>query len=66
MHKMDARIKLVLLFLFSLTVFLVKTWLGVGIIAGVIFVLLVAANLPIVRLVKLSIPLLVLLAIIRL
>lgn len=62
MHKMDARIKLVLLFLFSLTVLLVKTWLGVGIIAGVIFVLLVAANLPIVRLVKLSIPLLVLLA----
>lgn len=62
MHKMDARIKLVLLFLFSLTVFLVKTWLGVGIVAGVIFVLLVAANLPIVRLVKLSIPLLVLLA----
>ncbi len=62
MHKVDARIKLVFLFLFSLTVFLVKTWLGVGIIAGAIFVLLLVANLPIVRLVKLSIPLLVLLA----
>lgn len=61
MHKMDARIKLVFLFLFSLTVFLVKTWLGVGIIAGAIFVLLLVANLPIGRLVKLSIPLLVLL-----
>ena len=60
-HRCDARIKLLLLCFLSIALFLVKTWWGIGLGALVIAALILVARLPLLRFVKMSLPLLVLL-----
>ena len=61
-HRADARAKLVLLLVFSLGVFFVGTWKGLGIYSLALAAVVVLARLSWGRLVKLSVPLLVILA----
>ena len=58
---MDARVKLLTLFVLSLTVFLVTTWQGVGVIALLVLGCMLLGHLPAGRVAKFSIPLLILL-----
>ena len=60
-HRCDARIKLLLLCFLSIALFLVKTWWGIGLGALVIATSILFAKLPLLRFVKMSLPLLVLL-----
>ena len=61
-HRTDARIKIVLLLVLSISVFLVQTWAALGLIALGVAVFLEQARLPFGRVVALSVPLLVVLA----
>lgn len=61
-HRADARVKVVLLLAFSIGVFFVDTWRGLGLAALFVCACIVAAKLPVGKLAKLSVPLLVLLA----
>lgn len=61
-HRADARAKLVLLLLFSVGVFFVDTWRGLGVYAVAVVAAIAIARLPIVRVGALSLPLAVLLA----
>ena len=61
-HRTDARIKIVLLLVLSISVFLVQTWAALGLIALGMAVFLEQARLPFGRVVALSVPLLVVLA----
>ena len=63
-HRFDPRIKLILLLVFSVAVFMVTTWIGLGIFALVLAVVLTVSRLPIKQIAKLCIPLLVILLII--
>ena len=45
-HSCDARIKLALLLAYSVTVFLVSSWLGLGVLAFAVIALLINAKLP--------------------
>lgn len=60
-HRCDARIKLLLLCFLSVALFLVKTWWGISLGALVIAASILVARLPLLRFVKMSLPLLVLL-----
>lgn len=60
-HRTDARIKILLLLAFSVSVFLVQTWVALGVIALCVFVTLCNARIPLSRVVGLSIPLLIIL-----
>ncbi len=61
-HRVDGWVKLVLLLVFSICVFLVDTWKGLGIYALTLASVVSVARLPWGRLAKLSVPLLVILA----
>lgn len=61
-HRADARAKLVLLLLFSVGVFFVDTWRGLGLYAAAVFAVVALGRIPLGRLGALSLPLLVLLA----
>lgn len=61
-HRADARIKLVLLVMFSMGVFFIDTWKGLGIYALAVGAAVGIAHIPFRKLVVLSLPLLVLLA----
>lgn len=61
-HRADARVKLVLLLLFSVGVFFVDTWRGLGIYSLMVAAVVVAGRMPLARLGTLSLPLVVLLA----
>lgn len=61
-HRADARVKLVLLLVFSVGVFFVSAWRGLGLYALVVAAAMVAARLPFGRFCVLSVPLLVVLA----
>lgn len=61
-HRADARVKLVLLLLFSVGVFFVDTWRGLGVYSLAVAAVVVAGRMPLVRLGALSLPLVVLLA----
>ena len=63
-HRFDPRIKLILLLVFSVAVFMVTTWIGLGIFALVLAVVLAASRLLVKQIAKLCIPLLVILLII--
>ena len=60
-HVCDARIKLIALLAVSLAVLLVKSWIGVCLVAAIVFGAVLLAKLPLLRLFKLSIPLVILL-----
>lgn len=61
-HRADARVKLVLLVLFSVGVFFVDTWKGLGIYTLAVCVAVATARIPLKKLAAFSLPLLVLLA----
>ena len=61
-HRADARVKLVLLLLFSVGVFFVDTWRGLGIYSLAVAAVVAAGRMPLARLGALSLPLVVLLA----
>lgn len=61
-HRADARAKLLLLLLFSIGVFFVGTWRGLGLYALAVAAAVAVARIPVGRLGALSLPLLVLLA----
>ena len=61
-HRADARVKLVLLLLFSVGVFFVGTWRGLGVYSLAVAAVVVAGRMPLARLGALSLPLVVLLA----
>lgn len=61
-HRADARVKLVLLALFSVGVFFVDTWKGLGIYTLAVCVAVATARIPLKKLAAFSLPLLVLLA----
>ncbi len=61
-HRADGWVKLLLLLVFSVCVFFVDTWRGLGIYALVLVCAVGAARLPWGKLAKLSLPLLVVLA----
>ncbi len=63
-HAMDARIKLVLLFVFSITTFMVTTWAGLAILFAILLLVLGISRLPIKHIFALCCPLFVILAII--
>lgn len=60
-HTFDARVKLVTLLMLTVTALLVRTWAGIGLVGLLVALLIMLAKLPVRRLVKLSIPLIVLL-----
>lgn len=64
LHRADARVKLVVLLALSIAVFFVETWTGIGVLAAFIALCVASARLPIARLCALSIPVLVVLAIV--
>lgn len=61
-HRVDPRVKVVLLLVFSVAVFFVDTWRGLGLAALFVCACIAAGKLPCGKLAKLSIPLLLLLA----
>ena len=61
-HRADARMKLVLLLLFSVGVFFVDTWRGLGVYSLVVVAVVAAGRIPLARMGSLSLPLAVLLA----
>lgn len=61
-RRADARVKLVLLVLFSVGVFFVDTWKGLGIYTLAVCVAVATARIPLKKLAAFSLPLLVLLA----
>lgn len=61
-HRADARMKLVLLLLFSVGVFFVDTWRGLGVYSLVVAAVVAAGRIPLARMGALSLPLAVLLA----
>ena len=60
-HRADARVKLLSLFTLSVAAFLVVSWAGIAVAALVMAAALLAASLPVGRIIKLSVPLVVLL-----
>lgn len=46
-HRFDTRLKLVLLFLFSCSIFFVQTWFGILIFSAVLLVLILLAGMPV-------------------
>lgn len=64
LHRADARVKLVLLLALSIAVFFVQMWAGIGIAAAFVALCVASARLPLARLGALSIPVLVVLAIV--
>ncbi|MEF2559529.1 MAG: energy-coupling factor transporter transmembrane component T [Eggerthellaceae bacterium] len=61
-HTADARVKIVTLLAVSVTAFLVSTWAAEGVLAAFVLGCIIAARLSLARLLKLSVPLLVILA----
>ena len=55
-HRCDARVKLVLLFAYSITLFLVDAWWGLAVCAGALAVALAASRIPPARCLALGIP----------
>lgn len=55
-HRFDARLKILLLLVASISVFLVTSWMALGIIALVVVTSLFCARIPISRIVILSLP----------
>ena len=62
MHRLDARVKLVLLLVYSITLFFLHTWVGLGIAAIACLSLCAFAKVPIRHLFSLLVPLYVILA----
>lgn len=60
-HTADARVKIVSLLAVSVTAFLASTWFAEGILAALVLGCVIAARLSLVRLLKLSVPLLIIL-----
>lgn len=61
-HRCDARVKIVLLAAYSVTLFLVHTWAGLGLCAAAFAVLLAASRVPLRRILLLLVPLYVIAA----
>lgn len=61
-HTADARVKIVSLLAVSVTAFLVSTWAAEGVLVALVLGCIIAARLSLVRLFKLSVPLLIILA----
>ena len=62
MHRVDPRVKLVLLVVYTVALFLVATWRGMGLLVALLVVALVASRLPVGTLLRNLIPLYVLMA----
>lgn len=45
-HALDARVKLALLLLYSITLFFMRTWLGLGVFALLLLMVLIATRIP--------------------
>lgn len=63
-HRLDTRIKLLVLLVFSITTFMVTTWVGLGIFCCILLVVLGVSHLPLKHIMRLCLPLLVILVII--
>ncbi len=63
-HEMDTRVKLVLLLVFSVTTFMMSTWVGLAIFFAVLFLVLGISHLPLRQIFTLCCPLLIILLII--
>ncbi|MEG0503497.1 MAG: energy-coupling factor transporter transmembrane component T [Raoultibacter sp.] len=61
-HRLDARVKLVLLLAYSITLFFVRTWSGLLACCALCLVLIVLGRIPFGRMAKLLIPVYVILA----
>lgn len=56
-HNIDARVKLVLLLIYSITLFCVHTWTGIGVMAALCLACCVLGRMPFGRLLKMIAPL---------
>lgn len=63
-HRFDARGKLILLLACSISVFLVQSWAGLGLMVAAVVLTILVARLPLRTLALLSIPLMVVLALV--
>lgn len=63
LHRVDARVKIMLLFAFSVALFCVDTWAGLGVALALYAVLHAASRIPIARVARMGIPLYVLVAV---
>lgn len=61
-HRLDARVKLVLLLAYSITLFFVHTWTGLGICVAACLAAMLLAKVPLRRMFTLMIPVYVILA----
>lgn len=64
LYRIDARIKVVLLIAFSVTVFFVETWSGLGLLSVLLAAAVLLSRLRLVRFARMSLPVLVLLLVI--
>lgn len=65
MHSCDARVKIVLLIVYSVTLFMVGTWWSLALCAALFLALLFLSRIPWGRVFGLSVPLLVIAAFAR-
>ncbi len=56
LYRLDARVKLLLLFVFSVAVFFVETWRGLALAALLLLIVVAAGHLPIKRLLVTAVP----------
>ncbi|WP_255467256.1 energy-coupling factor transporter transmembrane component T family protein [Raoultibacter phocaeensis] len=61
-HRLDARVKLVLLLAYSITLFFIRTWIGLGVCIAVCGALMLVSRIPLRRIATLLIPVYVILA----
>lgn len=64
LYRLDARVKVLLLVAFSVAVFFVETWLGLGVLFALLLLAALSGRLPLLRLVSMASPVLVLLSLI--
>ena len=60
-HATDARVKLALLLLFSITLFLIRSWQGLALFAAILFAVLLASRIPLRNYVRTLVPVLAIL-----
>lgn len=64
LYRIDARIKVVLLIMFSVAVFFVETWAGLGLLSAFLVAAVLLSRLRLARFVRMSLPVLALLLVI--
>lgn len=61
-HALDARVKLALLLFFSVTLFLMRTWVGIAAFAAILLIVLLASRVPLKDYARTLVPALAILA----